>query len=59
MEADLLDFDTLKQAMKGHEVIWHLGANTDIPAGNRVTDLDLKNCTIATRSVIYDFIQKL
>ncbi|MCL0094945.1 NAD-dependent epimerase/dehydratase family protein [Dehalococcoidia bacterium] len=52
IEADLLDFDTLKQAMKGHEVIWHLGANTDIPVGNRVTDLDLKNCTIATRNVL-------
>jgi UDP-glucose 4-epimerase len=52
IEADLLDFDTLKQTMKGHEVIWHLGANTDIPTGNRVTDLDLKNCTIATRNIL-------
>ena len=52
IQADLLDYDTLKEAMKGHEVIWHLGANTDIPTGNRVTDLDLKNCTIATRSVL-------
>lgn len=50
--ADLLDFDTLKAAMKGHEVIWHLGANTDIPAGNKVTDLDLKNCTVATWNVL-------
>jgi len=38
--------------MRGHEVIWHLGANTDIPTGNKVTDLDLKNCTIATRNVL-------
>ena len=52
IEADLLDFATLKQAMEGHEVIWHLGANTDIPTGNGVTDLDLKNCTIATRNVL-------
>ena len=52
VEADLLDSDALKQAMKGHEVIWHLGANTDIPTGNRVTDLDLKNCTAATRNVL-------
>lgn len=52
IHADLLDFDTLKETMKGHEVIWHLGANTDIPGGNRVTDLDLKNCTIATRNVL-------
>jgi len=52
IEADLLDFDTLKEIMKGHEVIWHLGANTDIPKGNKITDLDLNNCTIATRNVL-------
>jgi len=52
IEADLLDFEALKEAMKGHEIIWHLGANTDIPTGNRVTDLDLNNCTVATRNVL-------
>ncbi|MBN1643760.1 MAG: NAD-dependent epimerase/dehydratase family protein [Dehalococcoidales bacterium] len=52
LEADLLDYDTLVGAMKGYEVVWHLGANTDIPGGNRVTDLDLKNCTTATRNVL-------
>ncbi len=52
IEADLLDFDTLKASMKGHDIVWHLGANTDIPTGNRVTDLDLKNCTIATHHVL-------
>ena len=49
VQADLLDFKTLKEAMKGHEIVWHLGANTDIPTGNKFTDLDLNNCTIATR----------
>ena len=52
IEADLLDFDKLKETMKGHEAVWHLGANTDIPGGNRITDLDLNNCTIATRNVL-------
>jgi UDP-glucose 4-epimerase len=52
IKADLLDFDTLKEAMKGQDIIWHLGANTDIPTGNKITDLDLKNCTIATRNVL-------
>jgi UDP-glucose 4-epimerase len=52
IEADLLDYPALVQAMKGHDIIWHLGANTDIPGGNRVTDLDLKNCTTATRNVL-------
>jgi len=52
IQADLLDFDALKEAMKGHEIIWHLGANTDIIKGNNITDLDLNNCTIATRNVL-------
>jgi UDP-glucose 4-epimerase len=52
IKADLLDFDVLKKAMKGHEIIWHLAANTDIPGGNKITDLDLKNCTVATRNVL-------
>src|SRR4030042_1806970 len=52
IQADLLDYDNLKQAMQVHEIIWHLGANTDIPGGNKVTDLDLKNCTTATRNVL-------
>ncbi|HEY78835.1 MAG TPA: NAD-dependent epimerase/dehydratase family protein [Dehalococcoidia bacterium] len=52
LEADILDFETLKEAMPGHDIVWHLGANTDIPGGNRVTDLDLKNCTIGTYNVL-------
>ncbi len=52
IQADLLDFNTLKEAMEGHEVVWHLGANTDIPTGNKITDLDLQNCTVATRNVL-------
>jgi len=52
IKADLLDFDTLKKSMEGQDVIWHLGANTDIPGGNKTTDIDLKNCTIATRNVL-------
>lgn len=52
IKADLLDFETLKEAMKGHNIIWHFGANTNIPKGNEITDVDLKNCTIATRNVL-------
>jgi UDP-glucose 4-epimerase len=52
IEADLLDVNTLNESMKDHEIIWHLGANTDIPTGNKVTDLDLNNCTVATRNVL-------
>jgi len=52
IEADLLDLETLKTAMAGHDVVFHLGANTDIPKGNKIVDLDLKNCTIATYNVL-------
>ncbi len=52
IEADLLDSTALTEAMKGHEIVWHLGANTDIPGGNKQTDLDLKNCVIATHSML-------
>jgi UDP-glucose 4-epimerase len=52
IKADLLDYVALAKAMKDHDIVWHLGANTDIPGGNKVTDLDLKNCTTATRNVL-------
>ncbi len=52
VQDDMLNDAALVEAMKGHDVVWHLGANTDIPTGNRITDLDLKNCTIATRNVL-------
>jgi UDP-glucose 4-epimerase len=52
IQADLLENDTLTEAMKGHEIVWHLGANTDIPGGNKQVDLDLKYCAVATHSVL-------
>lgn len=52
IKADLLDFSTLKDAMKDHDIVWHLGANTNIPAGIKATDLDLKNCAIGTWNVL-------
>ena len=51
-QADLLDFETLRQAMVGHDLVWHLGANTNIPDGYRKTDMDLKNAVIATCNVL-------
>ena len=52
IEADLLDLATLTKSIKRHEIVWHLGANTDIPGGRRATDLDLNNCAVATRNVL-------
>lgn len=51
-EADLLDGERLKKAMAGQELVWHLGANTDIPSGYQQVDLDLRNCVLATHNVL-------
>lgn len=52
VQGDILDIEALKQAMPGHSLVWHLGANTDIIKGNNITDFDLKNCTIGTYNVL-------
>jgi len=52
IEADLRDMDALKEAMAGHDLVFHLGANTDIPRGNQDTRLDLENDIIATYNVV-------
>jgi UDP-glucose 4-epimerase len=49
---DMLNQKALTEAAKGHDIIWHLGANVNIPKGNSITDLDLNNCTIATHNVL-------
>lgn len=52
IKADILKTDRLTQAIKGHDIVWHLAANTDIPGGFKGTDKDIKNCTLGTFSVL-------
>ena len=52
VEGDLRDLDRLAEAMAGHAIVFHLGANTDIPRGNQDTRLDLENGVIATHNVL-------
>lgn len=52
VKADLLDFDAVKAAMAGHDIVWHLGANTDIPSGFKKPRIDLDNDVIATWNVL-------
>ena len=52
VQADLLDREALTDAMRGHDVVWHLGANTDIPGGAADPRLDLENCMIATNNTL-------
>ncbi len=50
--ADMLDIDALTKAMQGHDIVWHLGANTDIPSGYTKHRIDLDNDVIATWNVL-------
>jgi len=50
--ADVLDLERLESAMRGHEVVWHLAANSDIRQGTRSTRLDLEQGTLATYNVL-------
>ena len=52
IKADILDFETLRWSIRGHDLVWHLGANTDIRRGNETTDLDLNNNVIGTHNVL-------
>jgi UDP-glucose 4-epimerase len=50
--ADLLDFEKLKKAMPGHDVVFHLAANPDARLGVEDTSLDLNQETLATYNVL-------
>jgi len=45
---NLLDLEKLTEAMNGHDIVWHLGANTDIPSGYKKHSIDMDNSAIAT-----------
>ena len=50
--ADLLNADRLAEEMANHDLVWHLGANTDIPSGCEDVNLDLRNCVLATHNTL-------
>jgi len=52
IQADLLDFDILNQAIADHDMVFHLAANPDVKAGSTNTNLDLQQGTIATYNVL-------
>lgn len=49
---DLIDSEKLGDTMEGHDLIWHLGANTLIPPGGNNLRIDLHNNTLATVLVL-------
>lgn len=52
IQADLLELDTLKKAMKDHDAVFHTAANPEVRAGIEDTRLDLKQGTIITYNVL-------
>jgi UDP-glucose 4-epimerase len=51
-QIDLSNSDRLEQEFKGYDIIVHFAAVSDISLGNKITDLDLKNGTIATYKIL-------
>jgi UDP-glucose 4-epimerase len=52
VEADLLDADTLKSAMRGSDCVFHLAANADVRHGTAQPRKDLEQNTIVTHNVL-------
>ena len=52
IHADLLDLDSVTAAMQGHDIVFHLAANTDIPSGYTKHRIDLDNDVIVTWNVL-------
>lgn len=55
--ADLLNREYLKKAIVGHDIVWHLGANTDIPSGYTQRRIDLDNGVTATCNVLEAMVE--
>ena len=48
IEGDLLEPDQIRSAVRGHDAVFHLAANSDIEKGRRESDRDLRLGTLAT-----------
>jgi UDP-glucose 4-epimerase len=49
---DVTELDPLVAAMAGHDIVFHLAANTDIPSGFTKHRIDLDNDVVATWAVL-------
>lgn len=52
IEADLLNFDVLREAVAHHDIVFHLAANFDVRAGITNTRLDLQQGVLVTHNVL-------
>lgn len=51
-KSSILDNDQLKVSMEGHDLVWHLAANTDIIGGYDKPRRDLMDCVVGTFNVL-------
>ncbi|MEI6713449.1 MAG: NAD-dependent epimerase/dehydratase family protein [Verrucomicrobiota bacterium] len=52
VKGDMLDLELVKQHLAGHDLAWHMAANTDIIGCHEQPDRDLKDCLIATFNMV-------
>ena len=52
VEGDILDEGLLLASMRGHDLVWHLAANTDIIGGVEQPRRDLRDCVTGTFNVL-------
>ncbi len=52
VEADCLDLPTVTKEMAGHDLVWHMAANTDLIGSHAQPARDLNDCVVATFNVV-------
>jgi UDP-glucose 4-epimerase len=52
IEADILDRERLVDVTRGHDLVWHLAANTDIINSHDHPSRDLDDCAVGTFNVL-------
>jgi UDP-glucose 4-epimerase len=52
IEADILDLERLTAATRGHDLVWHLAANTDIINSHDHPSRDLEDCAVGTFNAV-------
>jgi UDP-glucose 4-epimerase len=57
VRGDILDEKILKKEMKNHQFVFHLAANSDIPAGLKKSKLDFNSNVIGTINVLESMVK--
>jgi UDP-glucose 4-epimerase len=52
LNADIMDLERLVDATRGHDLVWHLAANTDIISSHDQPSRDLDHCAVGTFNVV-------